>query len=674
MRLLDTHTGRFVEVHDPNSVEYAILSHTWDPTGEQSYHDVRRIHASPYLQIVAVIVWVGLAVWWRLLLALSVVLEAPIFLTHSMLRSQKDEEIRLVLPSAFRTTESSRGHVTVGVVQRLRRAAEDIRSWNSYRFSTRLSAKIRRACATARAYGHRLVWIDSCCIDKTSSSELSEAINSMYTWYRGATICYAFLADVPSSPSRAALDNRSWSSTVAFRKSRWFRRGWTLQELIAPRVVVFLSMEWQFLGTKSSLAQVIEEVTGIYSAVLRHQMPLSEVPVAKRMSWAAMRETTRKEDEAYSLLGIFDISMSTLYGEGARAFIRLQEKILKRIPDQSLFAWTVSDQEVHSLQFPLTPKVVKENSYVMDAIEDDYSAFFAASPRSFRNSNGIRPLSHSAFVERIGFNSPLPTYTVSPYGIHTHFPLIPANHCFPPGLLTPTNCYFAILACELEDQEGSLLAVVCSAEPTAGGTMLLKSGRITEMTNRKLLHRTTTIHYNRMSEHRIGVFDSAILPELFPLSRKLYVDASPVYVPVENPLPSSRAWYAWTGSVQLTAWSTTILRQLGYAVSSSTDSDSSHMLSLAMGDTRLNIRHRRSRPQDPNDPFVVVWVAPSSVNAVCRPAVGHARPPQDPRLQGVRIRRRLGAARRAALHIVVHVHIVLPGRGGLGRDNRSVSC
>ncbi|KAM5545998.1 hypothetical protein V8D89_000124 [Ganoderma adspersum] len=613
MRLLDTHIGRFVDVHDPNSVEYAVLSHTWDPTGEQSYDDVRPMHTSLCLKIEAIIVWVCLAFWWRLLLLLSVALEAPISLTRSILKSQKHTETPLALPGVAQNTESSRSHASDSVAQRLRRAAVDIRSWNSYHFSPRLSPKVRRVCAVARVYGHRLVWIDSCCIDKTSSSELSEAINSMYAWYRSATICYAFLADVPTSPSRNALDPRSWTSTVAFRKSRWFRRSWTLQELIAPRTVVFLSIEWQFLGTKSTLAQVIEEVTGIYSAMLRHQMSLSEVPVAKRMSWAAKRKATRKEDEAYSLLGIFDISMSTLYGEGARAFIRLQEEILKRIPDQSLFAWALSDQDTHCLRFPFSPEFVEENSCSMDALTDDHPAFFASSPRSFRNSEGVRPLSHSAFVRRIRFTSPLPRYTVTPYGIHTHFPLIPAFQCFPSGTLEPLfeGLCFAILACELEGQEGSLLAVVCSAQPTATGAMLLSGARINKMTNRKLLHRTTAIHYNRMSQHRVVVLDLAFLPALFPPSRKLHLGASTVYVPVENPLPSSRAWYAWSGTVQLTAWSTKILRELGYTISCSTDSDSGHTLSLARGNTHLSIRHRRSRPQDPNDPFIVVWVAPT---------------------------------------------------------------
>ncbi|TFK86221.1 HET-domain-containing protein, partial [Polyporus arcularius HHB13444] len=213
----------------------------------------------------------------------------------------------------------------------------------------RLSAKIRSACRIAQQHGYRYLWLDSCCIDKTSSAELSEAINCMYSWYRDAAVCYAFLSDVPD-------DDRPRASHSHFRQSRWFKRGWTLQELIAPRDVIFLSSGWQVLGTKIGLDTVVEEVTGINRAVLGHQELLHEVSVARRMSWAAARECTRVEDEAYSLMGIFDINMHTLYGEGRRAFVRLQKEILKRIPDQSLFAWGIPCLTALSLPPVLPPR------------------------------------------------------------------------------------------------------------------------------------------------------------------------------------------------------------------------------------------------------------------------------------------------------------------------------
>ncbi|KAI9867970.1 MAG: hypothetical protein M1813_007792 [Trichoglossum hirsutum] len=190
--------------------------------------------------------------------------------------------------------------------------------------------KLRETCSMTAYHGFDYVWIDTCCIDKTSSAELSEAINSMYRWYQESQVCYAYLADVPSSRTRTL--------NPEFLKSRWFKRGWTLQELIAPSKVTFLDKEWQELGTKSSLRRVISEITSIPINILRGG-DLECASVAQRMSWASNRETKRVEDLAYCLIGIFGINMPMLYGEGERAFIRLQEEITKVSDDYSLFAW-----------------------------------------------------------------------------------------------------------------------------------------------------------------------------------------------------------------------------------------------------------------------------------------------------------------------------------------------
>ncbi len=194
------------------------------------------------------------------------------------------------------------------------------------------SEKIRCCCIYAASQGFRWVWIDTCCIDKTSSAELSEAINSMYRWYRDATVCYVYLADVPASQDPYPTGSR-------FRNSNWFTRGWTLQELLAPVDVRFLSREWIWIGDKVIFATLLREITGIEIGVLTFQVPLSSVSVARRMLWASRRKTTRVEDEAYSLMGIFDVHMPTIYGEGRRAFQRLQEEIMRTSPDHTLFAW-----------------------------------------------------------------------------------------------------------------------------------------------------------------------------------------------------------------------------------------------------------------------------------------------------------------------------------------------
>ena len=238
-------------------------------------------------------------------------------------------------------------------------------------------AKIAGCCARAIEDGYEYVWVDTCCIDKTSSTELSEAINSMYRWYQEAHICYAYMSDVTLDvqaqvPSSAASDVSSVSSgqQIAARKaandqprplvrtipsllrdydtlprtfenSRWFTRGWTLQELIAPPMVEFYAHDWREIGTKFSLRKLISKVTGIDVRILEGADP-GTCHVAERMSWAANRETTRVEDAAYCLLGIFKVHIPLIYGEGQRAFFRLQEEIMRTSEDYTMLAWGLS--------------------------------------------------------------------------------------------------------------------------------------------------------------------------------------------------------------------------------------------------------------------------------------------------------------------------------------------
>jgi hypothetical protein len=159
-------------------------------------------------------------------------------------------------------------------------------------------SKIEACCKEAAKYGVCLVWIDTCCINKDSSAELSEAINSMFQWYRDAKVCLAYLEDVIVDTAR---ENGQLS------KARWFTRGWTLQELVAPQSVIFFSNNWGFIGTRSSLAEDIAEITGIDKTVfLENRLyDVLRFSVAVRFSWAANREVTRAEDRAYSLMGLF---------------------------------------------------------------------------------------------------------------------------------------------------------------------------------------------------------------------------------------------------------------------------------------------------------------------------------------------------------------------------------
>ncbi|KAH8589506.1 hypothetical protein B0O99DRAFT_692400 [Bisporella sp. PMI_857] len=187
--------------------------------------------------------------------------------------------------------------------------------------------KIRFCGEQAKRDGLHYFWIDTCCIDKSNSNELAEAINSMFRWYRNAAKCYVYLPDV-SSPVIGIgdmSDQLPWE--MAFRTSRWFTRGWTLQELIAPTSVEFFSKNWELLGDKASLERHICEITRIPSKALRGS-PLAQFSVTERMSWAETRQTTREEDMAYSLLGIFNVHMPLIYGERrANAVGRLREAI-----------------------------------------------------------------------------------------------------------------------------------------------------------------------------------------------------------------------------------------------------------------------------------------------------------------------------------------------------------
>lgn len=185
--------------------------------------------------------------------------------------------------------------------------------------------KIHFCGKQAQKDGLQYFWVDTCCIDKANHVELSEAITSMFRWYRNAVKCYAYLADV-SAPRVKHEDQtqRTWESE--FRCSRWFRRGWTLQELLAPKSVEFFSREEELLGDKKMLEQHIHEITGIPISAL-HGGSLSNFSVGERMRWAANRDTKKKEDKAYCLLGIFDVSMSLRYGEGEKALVRLENKV-----------------------------------------------------------------------------------------------------------------------------------------------------------------------------------------------------------------------------------------------------------------------------------------------------------------------------------------------------------
>ncbi|KAJ1324232.1 HET domain-containing protein [Microdochium nivale] len=198
-------------------------------------------------------------------------------------------------------------------------------------------AKIEGCCRVAQQFRLDWAWIDTICIDKSSSAELSEAINSMFAWYQGAQVCFAFLSDVQWT--RVFQDSYSKDVLESLRQSRWFSRGWTLQELLAPSEVVFLDRTWSKIGTKEGFSDVLESITSIRRVFLVFPKRLEDASVAERLSWASDRQTSRKEDMAYCLLGLLGINMPLLYGEGHKAFLRLQQEIIRSTYDHTLLAW-----------------------------------------------------------------------------------------------------------------------------------------------------------------------------------------------------------------------------------------------------------------------------------------------------------------------------------------------
>lgn len=196
--------------------------------------------------------------------------------------------------------------------------------------------KILKCCEQALKDKLSWVWVDTCCINKESSAELSEAINSMFRWYESSTRCYAFLHDINDS-NFPEKDEERFSEFNGWPK--WFTRGWTLQELIAPKGVQFFNQTWDCIGDKQSLASTLATVTRVPESILKDGLSSARPSVAQIMSWAADRKTTREEDRAYSLLGLLGVYMPMLYGEGKNAFQRLQLETIRKSNDHSIFAW-----------------------------------------------------------------------------------------------------------------------------------------------------------------------------------------------------------------------------------------------------------------------------------------------------------------------------------------------
>ena len=292
---------------------------------------------------------------------------------------------------------------------------DDISS-STYGSNKKGFAKLKNFCTTASSRGFRYGWVDTCCIDKRSTSELAEAIRSMYHWYEGSSFCVAYLEDVPRRD---------------FVDSEWFDRGWTLQELISPKDVSFFDHDWELLGTKRELLATLSLKTRIPGCVLSHAAKPSSCSVAQRMSWAAERKTTRVEDRAYSLIGLFGVSVTPAYGEREKAFLRLQQAIVLASKDESLFAWAMEN----------------------DAETTPYSGLYATSPAAFIDCRSVYDTrGSSGFTEANGeVLIRLGTY---PYRMES---------------------YFAVLNCAEDGRSDNHIAILLTRLPTDGEYVRIKN-------------------------------------------------------------------------------------------------------------------------------------------------------------------------------------------------------
>ncbi|OAK95617.1 hypothetical protein IQ06DRAFT_352632 [Phaeosphaeriaceae sp. SRC1lsM3a] len=315
MRLIDVDTLELRSFTDDDIPPYAILSHTWG-SDEISYQEL---------------------VWINRIKALSGSFDQPSLSSSFTSSSTQDEQSSLMLASMEMLLRGNWNPGTsIGSM-----AEDDFRERPGY-------SKIVNAAREARELKLKWVWIDTCCIDKSSSAELQESLNSMYRWYWNAKVCLVYLSDI-SRPNGIDTTTVSDFAKAAFESCRWTKRGWTLQELLAPTTCRFYLQDWQYMGEKIEYLEELSHATGIPISALEDPAFVQEVSVSERMSWAANRQTTRLEDIGYCLLGLFDIQMPLLYGEGNRAFIRLQEEILKTTDDHSLFAWkaNTSDRSIY---------------------------------------------------------------------------------------------------------------------------------------------------------------------------------------------------------------------------------------------------------------------------------------------------------------------------------------
>ncbi|KAL0945654.1 hypothetical protein HGRIS_014808 [Hohenbuehelia grisea] len=262
------------------------------------------------------------------------------------------------------------------------------------RFKSQGREKIRKFCEQASQYSCDYVWFDTGCIDKSSSSELEESIRSMFNWYRNSEICIVYLAG-----TKSMLDPH--------KKDDWFKRGWTLQELLAPPRMKFFNSDWtpttssQYdIDRTTTLTRRVPEfsvrlsaASGIYPVERLHNYVPGVEQAREVLHWASARQTTRPEDMAYCLIGLLNLELSVAYGEGyPTAFYRLQVEVMRRTEDRGLFFWSGSPSSHSSMLAATVFGFRQPVPWSDDGVRSDgyYSACLDRDPTITLTNCGIR--------------------------------------------------------------------------------------------------------------------------------------------------------------------------------------------------------------------------------------------------------------------------------------------
>ncbi|KAF3011679.1 hypothetical protein E8E14_007192 [Neopestalotiopsis sp. 37M] len=370
--------------------------------------------------------------------------------------------------------------------------------------------KLEGCCRQAHQDGHERVWDDTCCIDKSSSAELSEAITSMYSYYENSQVCYAFLDDIKRDAKPPIEDENARDKIPLVSKSAWFERGWTLQELIAPATVKFFDSSWVFLGMKTDdhISADIERKSGIHRNILERPQMVRAVSISNRMSWAAQRKTTRVEDRAYSLMGIFGVYMSPIYGEGHNAFIRLQEEIMRTSNDHTLFAWTLPP-----------PKDISQRRTF-----EHVSTMLALSPDQFKESSRFMQRPYNSFSKRFDADKTRLHYITTNSGLSIDLPIAQIDK--------REGLFAAILACT----EGESLVPSAILLHTTAGTPRGYFWRAD--TDSGPVERSGKLWFQAANRDTLTMTNVYILPKLTSVSQD-YIE--PHWAPLEYQVPGSIA-------------------------------------------------------------------------------------------------------------------------------------